>query len=185
MERHRPRLRRVLRAGLAALACALAAPAGAAACANAELIPTAANAPAVRSAVGCLLNQQRIAHGQPPLAFHPALTLAAQRHSDDMVRRRYFSHTTLGGPSVIRRLLGTSYDIPGRRYDFGEALGYNYGTAATPGRMTRQILASAQHRAYLLAPRFRHLGVGVAAEAPRPVPGYTGATYTLDVGLRG
>lgn len=180
-------LRRAVVAGCAVLVVALAAPAGASAapCADADVVPTAANTEAVRSAVACLLNQQRASHGLRPLRQHPALVGAAQHHSDDMVRRGYFSHDTLGGPSAIRRLLNTSYKMPGRSYDFGEALGYNYGGAATAGRMVAQVLASPRHRAFLLASRFQHVGVGVAPEAWRPVPGYTGATYTIDVGRRG
>lgn len=180
-------LRRAAVPMLAALVAALAGPdtVSAATCPGADVVPTAANVAQVRSAFACLLNQQRMSRGLRPLAQNRVLAHAAQGHSDDMVRRSYFSHATLGGPSVIARLLATPYDVPGRRYDFGEALGFNYGEAATPARMLAQLLNSPIHRAYLLAPRFMHVGIGVAPQAPRPFPGYTGATYTIDLGLRG
>ena len=50
--------------------------------------------------------------------------------------------------------------------------------------MLEQILRSRLHRAKLLARRFQHVGIGISPRAPFPVPGYAGATYTIDVGLR-
>jgi uncharacterized protein YkwD len=80
--------------------------------------------------------------------------------------------------------LQTDYARPDQRYEFGEALGYNYSAAAIPARMIVQILRSSLHRAKLLARRFQHVGVGIAPAPPFPRPGHAGATYTIDVGLR-
>ena len=184
MPTRRLRSRWLLALGMS-LVAGLLAPAGALACANASALPDAGNVTTVRGSFLCLLNQERARYGLGPLAPEPHLELAAQSHSQDMVSRRYFAHNTLGGLPLIPRLMRSGYRRPGRGFEFGEALGYNYGDAAAPARMVAQLLASAQHRAKLLAGRFQHVGIGIAAGVPMAVQGYTGATYTIDVGLRG
>jgi uncharacterized protein YkwD len=181
VERRRGRL------PLAAFAVALAASAlfavpASAACPNADLVPSAANLEQVRAATLCLLNEQRAHHGVRPLAFEASLQRAAQAHSGDMVARRYFSHTTLGGPALIPRLLASGYHVPGRPYRFGEALGWAGGAGATPRLILARVLSSSLHRGYLFGALFTHVGIGVAVGTPF---GGAGATYVFDVGWRG
>jgi uncharacterized protein YkwD len=49
------------------------------------------------SQVVALTNQLRQQHGCAPLAISPALSLAAQQHSQEMADNNYFSHVDLGG----------------------------------------------------------------------------------------
>ena len=48
------------------------------------------------------LNQVRAAYGLAGVRPALLLRLAAQRHSDDMVIRDYFSHTSPGGGTLLR-----------------------------------------------------------------------------------
>ena len=75
----------------AAPAEARAVPAAATGCANADAAPTAANIAAIRLSILCLVNAQRAASGLGALSDNPALTAAAQAHSDEMVARQYFA----------------------------------------------------------------------------------------------
>lgn len=50
-----------------------------------------------------LVNDARQAHGRSPLALGPALNEAAQAHAEDMLRRRYYSHTSPEGDDVQDR----------------------------------------------------------------------------------
>src|SRR5450759_4219675 len=83
-------------AGVAVLAAmlVLAARAPAAACPNADTVAASASKQAMRDAVRCLVNKQRVAHGLPPLRASARLTRSAQGWSDEMVASRTFSHGT-------------------------------------------------------------------------------------------
>jgi uncharacterized protein YkwD len=170
------------------LAPAAAAPAhvpAVAACPNDGLVPTPQNLSLVREASLCLVNRLRAAHGVRPLLRNSALLTASQRHAEDMVRRRYFSHTTKGGLGYFQRLLRSGYRLPGRTPAFGEALGYDYGQRATPRAMLlNRVMLSALHHNWLMGARFQHLGVGAVAGPPFPQPGFGGATYVFAVGRR-
>jgi uncharacterized protein YkwD len=48
----------------------------------------------------CLLNEQRARHAVPPLRYDVRLERASQRHSDDMVRRRFFGGGPTEGPAA-------------------------------------------------------------------------------------
>ena len=46
-----------------------------------------------------LINTERAALGRGPLTLHPYLNVSAQGHSEDMLARGYFNHTTPEGKS--------------------------------------------------------------------------------------
>lgn len=48
---------------------------------------------------GADLNTFRGLEGSSALRTHPRLQQAAQAHADDMIRRGYFSHRSVGGPN--------------------------------------------------------------------------------------
>jgi uncharacterized protein YkwD len=97
------------------------------------------------------MNDVRAAHGLRPLRADGRLERAARAHSADMVRRGYFAHG-----SVAARL--TRHGVRGRR--FGENLAWAVGGAADARAILRLWLASPRHRANLLRPGFRRVGVG-------------------------
>jgi uncharacterized protein YkwD len=167
----------VVRYFVALLVCALFAPATASAaspCDQADGSLEQLGLPGARASTLCLLNRERAARGLGELRFSSKLALAAQRHSNDMVQRRYFAHGNYGA-----RIARTGWGRHRRSYTIGENLGYGSGGGATPRAIVAAWMASAGHRANILERRFHAIGIGVAAGTPA---GGAGATYSTDFG---
>jgi uncharacterized protein YkwD len=128
----------------------LAAPAGA----------RTASTPA--SSLLAAINGTRAGHGLAAVRIDVRLVRAASSHSADMLQGNYFSH---GSFSTRIRASGARGPM------FGENLAW--GTAATPQWIVGQWLASPAHRAILLRPGFRRVGIGIATGR---FHGYGGAT---------
>jgi uncharacterized protein YkwD len=113
-----------------------------------------------------ITNAERAKYNLPALRMDPHLDVVARRHSADMLRRNYFSHTNPEGAEIRDRV--ELYD--GEHRDFS-ALGENIWMAsgASPAQIERiagEIVTawmnSKGHRANILAPGFELIGVGVA-----------------------
>ena len=87
--RNRSRRTLALIAGAASLAIVAGAPSQAMAdgCARASASPAEVSVAQVKDATLCLLNAERRQHGLRPFRANRQLSLAATRHSRDMVRR--------------------------------------------------------------------------------------------------
>jgi uncharacterized protein YkwD len=121
------------------------------------LAPAPAGATALSAAETSILsevNRTRAAHGLPALRVDTRLQRAARAHSVDMLRRNYFSHG-----AFARRL--QRFGVRGAR--LGENLAWGYGPRAHPGAIVGSWLRSPPHRANLLRPGFRRIGLA----APR------------------
>jgi uncharacterized protein YkwD len=82
-----------------AFALLVAGPAPAhAACADEDLPVSSGEVERLRTAAFCVINAERAARGVRPFVREQHLDVAAQSHSEDMVRRDYFEHDTLPGP---------------------------------------------------------------------------------------
>jgi uncharacterized protein YkwD len=150
-------------------------------CRNAELAPTGSNQPAVREAILCLHNRIRADRGLPVLREDGRLRKAAIRHSRDMVNRRYFAHTSLGGASMVDRILAARYASRNVGWSLGENLAWGTGSLATPRGVMKAWMNSPGHRANVLKRSYREIGVGVVTGTPSR--GGSGATYTADFGV--
>jgi uncharacterized protein YkwD len=128
-------------------------------------------------AVQCEINAVRAARGLPAIRNTKALRVAAQRHSEDMVRRQYFAHVSPNGLTLAKRVRRAGY--PGGRV--GENIGWGSGSAATPAAIVQAWMNSPPHRQILLTRAFREGGVGIAQGAPQ---GGDGRTFVLNVGRR-
>jgi uncharacterized protein YkwD len=125
----------------------------------------------MRVAVLCLINEQRAAHGLPPLRASAQLNRSAQGWSDEMVARGTFSH----GSEFARRISNAGYDWA--------AAGENIATGfSTPSAVVRAWMADAGHCQNILNPLYGDLGVGINRH---PVAGAASgpATWTQDFGL--
>jgi uncharacterized protein YkwD len=131
----------------------------------------------------CLLNAERSRRGLPRLRLNDRLSRAAERHSRDMVRRRYFSHDSLGGASFVDRIRRTGYLRSARAWSVAENLAWGSGNRSTPEQIMRSWMNSPAHRANILTGRFREVGIGVSEGAPVRV-GLPAATYTTNFGAR-
>jgi uncharacterized protein YkwD len=122
---------------------------------GATVAPNAAELAILRA-----VNGVRARNGRRPLGLGPALHRAARSHSVDMARRGYFDH----GPFVQRL----------RRFGVrAQSIGENIAYATEPGFSAAVVLqmwmTSPSHRAVLLDPSFRRIGVGVAGGTTRLV----------------
>jgi uncharacterized protein YkwD len=178
----RPRALRALLPAVAATAAFLpAAPAAAAPCPKADVLPDRMSISETRRATLCLLNAERRRHGLPALRTNHRLAVAGKRHARDMVKRRYFSHASLSGRAFDKRIGRTGY-ARGRRASVGENLAWGTGTYATPRAIVKSWMTSPGHRANILQPLFREIGIGIVRGTPRT--GDAGATYATEFGRR-
>jgi len=165
--------------------CALGSGTAAAAgdgCARAAAVADDATLRLASDSVLCVVNSERAMQGVRPLRASRLLNRSAQRHSLDMVARRYFSHVSPNGMNARQRIVRTGYlrHRPGGK--IGETIGWGSDKQATPGELVGSLMNSVAHRPLLLDRRFREIGVGLALGAP--VAGMDGATLTLDFGRR-
>ena len=151
-------------------------------CADADLEATTHNLRRIRVAVVCLHNRIRAEHGLPALRANRRLRKAARGHSRDMVRNRYFEHTTPEGVTMVDRILRAKYVDKRDGWALGENLAWGTGSLGTPRGAVDAWMASPGHRANLLRRGYRELGVGVVLGVP--VSDAAGTTYTVDFGVR-
>jgi len=98
------------------------------------------------------VNQARAQAGLAPLAMNPVLRQAARQHSLDMYRRHYFSHRTPSGQTPYQRLqaLHFHYVTAGENIVFAQNLDQAWNL----------LMASPDHKANILNPDFRCIGIG-------------------------
>src|SRR3954451_20510876 len=112
------------------------------------------------------LNVTRTAHGLSPLRPSPRLAAAARAHSSEMITAGYFSHNSFDGSLFWKRI---------RRYFGPGAVGENLLWAEPTVGARRAVamwMASPEHRANILDPDWRVIGVSAAHAAA--APGYFG-----------
>lgn len=98
------------------------------------------------------LNQARASVGLSPLRSDTLLQQAARSHSADMYQRRYFSHKTPDGKTPYDRL----HDL---RFHYVTA-GENIAFAPDVDQAWDSLMKSPDHRANILNPDFRCVGIG-------------------------
>ena len=175
-------LRKIMGVAATAAALATAVPADAhAACANADKHPSQATVTQLRAATVCLVNVERRKHGRAKLRANTGLALAGQRHARDMVRKHYFAHDSRSGRDFKDRIVRTGY-TRGSAAILGENLAWGSHNLATPRAIVRGWMNSPGHRANILQPRFRHLGIGIVRAAPTSAT--NAATYAAEFGRR-
>jgi uncharacterized protein YkwD len=161
----------------------IATPATATGCVHSTALTTALSDADRRAALVCVVSAERAARGLAPVRENAQLTLAAQRHADDMVTRRFFSHVTPGGTTLGERARVTGYMQGRRDWELGEVLAWAQEPLNTAEGLVRAWLDSLPHQAILLDGRFREVGVGVTAGLTDGTSD-AGATAVLDFGFR-
>ena len=97
------------------------------------------------------MNTVRTSRGLAPLRLDVRLLRAARGHSADMMNRQYFAHGAVAARALAQQARGPVY---------GEDLAW--GTGVTAQSVVKNWLASPRHRAVLLRPGFRRIGIGIA-----------------------
>jgi uncharacterized protein YkwD len=141
------------------LAFAVAATAGAAGRPRAATARTSTSEQAILAEV----NRVRAARGLPALRQDGRLVRAARSHTLRMLRSKRFAHGDVA--ARLRR-----FGVHGGTV--GENLAWGAGTYGSAQAIVRMWLGSASHRANLLRPGFRRIGLGAAVGA---FEGYAGA----------
>lgn len=124
----------------ALLACAFTA--------GAMLLPAPATADPERDAID-ELNDVRRAHGAPALRVSESLNRSSGGYAERMLRHDFFGH-------------GSRIEVAAEFRSAGETLAWHSGWDAQPRRTVSRWMASPGHRAVLLSPAFRWVGMGVA-----------------------
>ncbi len=105
-----------------------------------------------------LINEQRFAHGLPPLRWSPVLAQAAQAHADECRQLDQCSHTGADGSDLDERLQRVGYQARWASENWvfvrfpEQALIWWYDEP--PG--------NAPHRKNLLSPNYTEIGIGMA-----------------------
>jgi uncharacterized protein YkwD len=115
------------------------------------------------------INQVRSSHGLGGLSPSGRLSAAASRHSRRQIRAGRLGHDLGGSP--LQRLSG------GNNRRVGETIALV--SRQSPGRVISMWMNSASHRAVLLTPGFRRVGIG--ARRGR-IAGSRGIVVTADFG---
>jgi len=103
-----------------------------------------------------LLNQVREQHGLSLFTPNAQLHLAARFHSDDMLQKGYFDHnspTETYGARISHYLASPLT---------GETIARGFGLSGSPAALVSQWMHSPAHRAVILAPGMRRVGLGIA-----------------------
>lgn len=177
--------RRGATVGLAAVVTATGLPGDAqarrAACEN-RSVPYQRAPALVRAAIACEVDRVRVRNGLRWLRDNRRLTVAARRHSRDMVRRRYFSHYSPAGSSPADRARRTGYVRAGCSWTVGEVLAWGTARRSTAASTVRAWLRSPGHRSIILSRSYGDGGVGTRAGTPAGHA--SGVTVTMVVGRR-
>jgi uncharacterized protein YkwD len=154
----------------------------ASACNGVNLKPARQSTDQARTAVTCLINQQRRHHHLKMVHGSTALWAAAQTHSNAMVSQNFFSHEGDGTPAS--RASNAGYMAGASAWGVGEALEWGVKRSATPRAIVRGWMHSPEHRGILLTGRFRQVGVGVADGSPMSGGDQGAETFTALFGFR-
>jgi uncharacterized protein YkwD len=96
-----------------------------------------------------MLNDVRRANGVPALRVSDSLNHSAEGYARRMLEIDFFGH----GPNI---------DVAGGFRSAGETLAWHSGWEAQPRRTVERWLNSPGHRAVLMSPAFRWVGMGLA-----------------------
>jgi uncharacterized protein YkwD len=124
-----------------------------------------------------LHNTHRIMSGLPSFCVDAKLTAAARAHSDDMMARSYFSHSSPDGTAFGARVTGFGY-APVRI--LAENIAWGTESLGSAEHTFQNWLNSAGHRANIQNALLREIGIGVSTGTFQRLPG--ARVYTVDFG---
>jgi len=157
------------------------------------LVPAAAAAPEhahvslspLESGVLVDINTFRRAHHLTPLHLNVKLSAAALAHTQQMAQDGYFAHESADGSAFWKRIQAFYGSGPWAYWSVGENLLWS-SPDVTPARALEMWLKSPEHRANLMNPRWREIGVAAVHEAAAPgvYQGLDVTIVTTDFGVR-
>lgn len=109
-----------------------------------------------------LINQERVANGEPPLVWDAELCRMAREHSEKMVRLDFINHVGPDGLDMVARAHANG--ISGWRA-LGENIAYNQGFDDPAAFAVERWMKSTKHRSNILRAQFTHSAIGIARDA--------------------
>jgi uncharacterized protein YkwD len=170
----------VIAVALVALVGALAAPAAHSGQAANRVALTS-----LESGVLTDLNRIRAQHGLQPVKISAPLTASAAQHSKEMGADGYFEHSSHDGTEFWKRI-DRFYGQNGYGYwSVGENLLWSSPNVDPAGAL-QLWMNSPEHRANILSPRWREIGISAVhfAAAPGTYKGLEVTIITTDFGVR-
>ena len=131
------------------------------------------------------VNAVRARHRLAPLRGSRVLAAAASGHSRSMAQHGFFAHESVNGAPFWKRLQRVYAPKRSRNWSVGENL-FWADHEVSAAEVVRQWLASPPHRANLLRPTWREIGISVvhAAGARGVFEGLDVTLVTADFGFR-
>jgi uncharacterized protein YkwD len=152
-------------------------------CPGDTLMPDGGNIAQLNDAVRCLVNGERADNGLPPLSRSTQLDQSASGMCQRIVTERFFAHDTPDGKTLVDRVRPTGYIPSSGDWVLGENLGWGNGPLSTPQSIVNGWMTSSGHKANILAPDYRDIGLAACMGAPLPT--LTGGTvYVNNFGAR-
>jgi len=152
---------------------------------SATLASRASHAATLDSTVLHALNVIRAEHGLAALTLSLQLSAAADQHSRDMIADGYFGHSSPDGSAFWKRIAhyytSSSYTF----WSVGENLLWSPGQLDASATITNW-MASPLHRANILFPGWRQIGIGSLSseDAPGTYGSQAVTVVTTDFGVR-
>ena len=140
--------------------------AGGAACNDGGITPSEDNLAQVNAAILCLVNGERADASLPPLTQNPQLDTAASGMAARMVNEHFFAHETPDGKTVVDRVEPTGYIPNSGDWVVGENLAWGSGALSTPQAIVNGWMNSPGHKANILAPDYKDIGLAAALGSP-------------------
>jgi uncharacterized protein YkwD len=131
------------------------------------------------------INTFRRQHALAPLRLSAALTTSAREHSQQMAAQGYFAHESADGSAFWKRIQRFYPSGSSSYWSVGENLLWS-SPDVDPNQALQLWLASPEHRANLMAPRWREIGVSAVHmnAAPGTYNGLDVTIVTTDFGVR-
>jgi uncharacterized protein YkwD len=131
------------------------------------------------------INTFRAQHGLPRLTLNRDLTAAASEHSTEMATDGYFAHTSYNGQAFWKRIQSFYSSSSWPYWSVGENLLWS-SPDVDADQALKLWVASPEHLANLLNPRWRQIGVSAVhmTQAPGIYGGLDVTIVTTDFGVR-
>jgi uncharacterized protein YkwD len=180
MERARARV-----ALLAIVAALVAVPVATGTATQSHERGTVSTLPGLNAQIVVRINAVRAAHGLPRVRYQPGLGAAARFHNGQMAESGLFQHESPDGTAFWKRVKHFYGETGFNNWSVGETLVWQ-SPAASAADVVHAWLTSPEHRAILLTPGWREIGVSAVQDtaAPGDFDGLAATIVTADFGVR-
>jgi uncharacterized protein YkwD len=137
-------------------------------CGDRDTLPSDSNIDALNASILCLVNGERADNGLPALNHVSQLDQSANGMCQRMITEHFFSHETPDGKTVVDRVEPTGYIPKSGDWVVGENLAWGSGALSTPQAIVNGWMNSPGHRANILAPDYKDIGLAACNGSPSP-----------------